>query len=176
MALEIEVRRALFEGAAVSRAATASASWRDSMTVQGTITRCETCGAYARVATGSLAPIEPDYVAPSHVFTTFLPEAPTWPNVCCVCCGPATGRVKMTITYTTDVTPEERMTTAALVAVASMGTVGVASHEVRVTERYMVPHCDQHNNGARLAPAGIGFRSYNYFKQFVAANRAVPGS
>jgi len=142
----------------------------------GTITRCETCGNYARVAAGTLAPIEPDFVSQSHVFTTFLPEAPKWPNACCVCCGPATGKVKMTITYQAEATPEERLTTAALVTVASMGTVGVASEHVVVTERYMVPHCNEHNNGARLAPAGVGFRSYRYFKQFVDANRAVPGA
>jgi len=140
------------------------------------IVRCTECGTYARVdPNGAPMPIAPDFVAPSHVFDTYLPEAPRWPASCCVCGGPATHSEAMSITYAAEPTFEERMTAQAVVGVASLGTMRVAAHHVNVTERYKVPHCDEHAGGAMLVPAGVSFRSYGYYQQFVQANRATVG-
>jgi ribosomal protein L37AE/L43A len=139
----------------------------------GAIVRCAECGAYSRVAGGVLGPIADDFVATAHAFETFLPEAPRWPACCCVCGGAATRGDKMSITFAAEPTFEEKLTAHAVVNVASLGTMRVAEHRVNVTERYTVPHCDEHSGGAQLAPAGIAFRSYPYFRKFVQANRAT---
>ena len=140
---------------------------------EGSIVRCAECGAYSRVAAGVLGPIADDFVATSHAFETFLPEAPRWPTCCCVCGEPATRGEKMSITFAAEPTFEEKLTASAVVGVASLGTMRVAEHHVNVTERYMVPHCNAHEGGAQLAPAGVAFRSYAYFRRFVQANRAT---
>jgi hypothetical protein len=142
----------------------------------GAIVRCD-CGTYARVEQdGTLATIDADFVAPTHAFQTFLPEAPSWPATCCLCGAPASKSEAMTITYAADPTFEEKLTAQAFVAVASLGTATVTKHEIQVTEKYRVPHCDQHTGGAQLAPAGVAFRSYAYYRQFVQANRGSIGS
>jgi DNA-directed RNA polymerase subunit M/transcription elongation factor TFIIS len=162
-----------------SGAALACSSCGNFMTAQGAegaIVRCETCGSYGKLAAGpALHAIDPSYVADRHVFTTFLPEAPKWPACCCLCGDPAAEPVAMAVTYKAEATMEDKLTTSAVVGLASLGTLKVTDQHVQVTERFNVPHCGQHRDGVQLLPAGIGFRSYGYFKQFVDANRATFG-
>lgn len=142
----------------------------------GSTVRCAECGSYALVdAQRALAPVPADHVAATCTFQTYLPEAPRWPACCCVCGATATRTEKMSVTYDADPGLEERMTKSALVGVASLGMVRVTEHVVRVTERYAVPHCDQHAGGAHLVTAGVAFRSYGYYQQFVQHNRATIG-
>lgn len=142
----------------------------------GAIVRCSECSAYNTVnADRTLAAVPADHVAQTTVFQTYLPEAPTWPIRCCLCCGEATRIEKLTLTYEADPGFDERLARSVMVGVASLGTVIVTKHVINVTERYGVPHCDQHTGGARLMHSGVAFRSYAYFREFVALNRAVIG-
>lgn len=143
----------------------------------GAIVRCTSCNVYAQLdATSTAVAIPADFIAQSHAFHTYLPEAPKWPSRCCLCSEPATKREQMQITYAAEPTAEEKLTAQAVVAVASLGTMRVKEHHVNVTERYGVPHCDQHAGGAKLVPMGVAFRSYGYYQQFVNANRANIGA
>ncbi|HEY5927701.1 MAG TPA: hypothetical protein VIV11_38715 [Kofleriaceae bacterium] len=140
----------------------------------GTIVRCTECQKYSQLdATGTPTAIAPDHVASKHAFQTYLPEAPRWPACCCVCTAPATRQEKMQITYAAEPTFEEKLTAHAITGAASLGAVRVAEHHVNVTERYSVPHCNEHGGGALLVPAGVAFRSFAYYQQFVQANRAA---
>jgi hypothetical protein len=143
----------------------------------GAIVRCADCGAYGEVdAQRQLRALAADFVSPNHAFHSYLPEAPKWPAACCMCGQPATRTENLKITYAGEPTFEEKITAQAVVAVASMGTMKVAHHHVNVTERYKVPHCAEHAGGAKLVPAGVSFRSYSYYKQFIDANRSNVGT
>lgn len=162
--------------AAMPIACPACGSFVAAVGAPGAIARCTECGAYNQVnALKALEPIPPDFVAKTPTFQTYLPEAPTWPVRCCLCCGEATRIEKLTLTYEADPGFDERLARSVMVGVASLGTVVVTKHVINVTERYGVPHCDQHTGGAQLAHSGVAFRSYAYFREFVAANRAVIG-
>jgi hypothetical protein len=150
----------------------ACGSWITAAGAPGSVVRCQDCGAFAKLdAAQNLAVLDPSTVAPTHVYETYLPEAPRWPNACCVCCAPATRAEPMSISYEAEPDFAERMTAHAVVGLASAGMLKVGEHVVNVTERYAVPHCDAHSGGAKLAPAGIAFRSYAYQRQFVQLNR-----
>jgi len=140
----------------------------------GAIVRCTECQKYAQLdASGAATAVARDHVATNHAFQTYLPEAPRWPACCCVCTAPATHSEKMQITYAAEPTFEEKLTASAVVGAASLGAMRVAEHQINVTERYSVPHCDTHAGGALLVPAGIAFRSFAYYQQFVEANRGA---
>jgi hypothetical protein len=142
----------------------------------GAIVRCEACTQFAIVEpTGLLGTVPADHVATDHVFQAYMPETVRWPNACCLCCQPATRTQKMALTYTVDAEPEDRMTAALGVAMFSVGTMALTSMTEKVTERINVPHCDAHQDGARMVQAGIQFRSYRDYQQFVQQNRATFG-
>jgi hypothetical protein len=61
-------------------------------------------------------------------------------------------------------------------------TLGMFSAVDRTTISLQVPHCAQHADGVELAMPferaqlnfGITFRSYPYFREFLALNRSTP--
>lgn len=142
----------------------------------GAIVRCEACSQFAIVEPSGLLGVVPaDYLAAEPVFQAYLPETVRWPNACCVCGQPPTRTERLSLTYKVDAELEDRMTAALAVATFSVGMMELTSLTEKVTERINVPHCNEHQGGARMVQAGIVFRSFRYYQQFLQLNRATFG-
>ena len=127
---------------------------------------CTNCHHYFEEIDGSLSEIEPERVAAQPQFRSSYRVTGEFPEMCCVCCGPARRRQKILLTnleneYLESVTGELFETSRWKATSAS------------------VPHCNDHTDGAvlgvdsRLGPY-IRFKSYRYLKAYCELNRTYP--
>lgn len=106
----------------------------------------------------------PDVVAKEPAFGAVLPERFAWPEGCAVCGKLATKQVPVSLTVS-----ETTKNLAAAAAGAAVGRVLVKGSSV--TYGVDVPHCPQHNDGARietqvLGPVRLVFRSHKVARAF----------
>jgi len=141
------------------------------------IWRCSTCDCFGEVVENSrgqeiVRAIENDRVAQRPVFFTSLPEQFAFLDECVVCGAPPEQEIE--ISYVHSSTGTNLLMSAAGVAMA--GTVGVGFTQTGGGTRYSVnvPHCHQHQNGAKLGhlPTGIQiyFSSLPYLHRFERLN------
>ncbi len=101
--------------------------------------------------------VEPDHVASEPVFRVQVPEDASWPSLCPVCLGPATGTTRI-----------EGTSAAGDLAAA------IAPVSVQTVIKMDVPCCDQHRDGVSIVLEGDevfgSFRSMRYWTEFMAAN------
>jgi len=137
---------------------------------------CPHCRAVALFDGKGLAAPPDDHVAPAPVFCAELPvEGMRWPERCCACDAPATRGVTISLQYEESSSLGRDLATRA-------ASLGVLRSVDRTTISLQVPHCERHADGAARAmpyereqPSfGIVFRSYAYFRDFVALNHVTP--
>ncbi len=135
---------------------------------------CGGCHRFLEGKGGELWLTDPNRIAGEPLFGTRLGESFDWPDGCCQCSTPATRRLPTSINITTGSSSAGN----AAVGVLSGGTVVATGGGTRITIE--VPHCEQHDNGARLsAPNGLKdvrilFRSYPYLRAFCEKNGSEP--
>jgi hypothetical protein len=125
---------------------------------------CSSCHTYCEGKDGALWRTDPNRIADEPIFSSPLPAEFKFPGGCCVCGKPAEGNETIKL----------RTQNASSAITAS--TVGVTSStEVSVG----VPHCAEHNGGARLSGTPqsphIKLRSYPYLRAFCELNGTTPG-
>jgi len=137
---------------------------------------CPHCREFGVMLAGKPVKPAPDLLAEKPLFCAELPtEGLRWPDRCCVCSQPATRGVDAKLQFEQDASLGRDMATRA-------ATLGFLKAVDRTTITLSIPHCGAHGNGAELTMPyereqpnfGIAFRSYPYFKQFVALNRSTP--
>lgn len=130
--------------------------------------RCERCGQWS-AGSESMRPLAPDHVAGIAVFSAALPEHVRWPADsggtprCPVCAEPSTRSVKV------------EASSVLGRAVAALSPISLQRvHSLRV------PACPRHDDGVVLDMSGddhglvLRFRSWAYFRDFVALQRSDP--
>lgn len=156
---------------------------------------CPVCGVYAVKEGRSYVRVGDTYVHGAPAFATALPARNIqWPDGCCVCEQPATRMIGVKLVEKTDASFGRDLATR----VASFGVLKAIDVHTYAVE---VPHCAKHADGADLgyvshavrstsdapklgermladrdtqATIGILFRSYPYFKKFLALNHEEP--
>jgi hypothetical protein len=143
---------------------------------EGDSVLCGHCREVAIYEAGKLVKPSPDHIGAKPMFCAELPtEGMRWPDGCCVCGQPATRAIDVRLQYEEDASLGRDMATRA-------ATLGLVKAVDRTTITLSIPHCAQHGDGAALVMPyereqpnfGVAFRSYPYFKQFVALNRSTP--
>ncbi len=123
---------------------------------------CPHCATYLEGST-TMQKVPQDRVAKGAPFEAPLAESFRWPEGCPVCRGPVTGTVTV-----------EGMSMA--------GTMALVAAPVAVARVSKVdaPCCDAHKDGVFLRREGskpiIAFRSFAYYREFVALNQPGPTS
>lgn len=124
---------------------------------------CANCHKYSEGKDGVLWQTDENRIADDPMFTSPLPEQFNFPSGCCVCGKPDVNREKISLRMQNN----SSALTAATVGVTTSTTVSVE-----------VPHCAEHQGGARLAGTPkatlIRFRSYPYLTAFCQANGTTP--
>jgi len=134
---------------------------------------CRSCVEFVEGKAGELWLVAPDRVADSPRFAAPCPEEAAWPEICAVCGAEATRMVSASWSEKQDAPFAADLATRA----ATLGTMKLVT---RVTHSVEVPHCAQHDNGARLRETFEGggnvvvFRSHAYLRAFCAANKVTP--
>ena len=125
---------------------------------------CASCHRYSEGKDDLLWPTDENRIADEPIFTSPLPAQFTLPGGCCVCGRPEVTREKITLRTQN----ASSVVTAATVGVTTSTTVSVE-----------VPHCAEHEGGARLSgtpqSTHIRFRSYPYLSAFCQVNATTPG-
>ena len=137
---------------------------------------CQACGAFLEGERGLLAPSDPARVAAVPLFGAALPDSFRWPEGCVVCGAPATRHVQRSVSVSN--TSASLAKSVASSAVGAVGGVGVLVRSgSRIT--VLVPHCEQHEDGALLEDCGgaqpnVVFRSLRYARAFCQLNDVRP--
>jgi hypothetical protein len=143
---------------------------------EGDSVLCPHCREFGVIQAGKLVKPAPDHVAERAIYCAELPiEGLRWPDGCVQCGTPASRGIPVKLVYEQDASMGRDMATRAV-------TLGMFKAIDQHTISLQVPHCGGHDRGAELVMPyereqpnfGIAFRSYPYFKQFVATNRSTP--
>ncbi len=143
---------------------------------EGDSVLCGHCREIGLFEGGKLVKPSPDHIGAKPLFCAELPiDKVQWPDGCCLCGQPATRGIDVKLEYQEDAALGRDMATRA-------ATLGMFKAVDRTTITLSIPHCAQHADGAALVMPfereqpnfGVAFRSYPYFKQFVALNRSTP--
>jgi hypothetical protein len=143
---------------------------------EGTAVLCGHCREFGLFRGGKLVRVPDDHIASAPVFCAELPfENLRWPSTCTVCTQAATRGVSVQLRYEQDASLARDMGTR-------LATLGMFKAVNETTISLDVPHCEGHVDGAALTMPyergqpnfGIAFRSYPYFKQFLALNSSTP--
>jgi hypothetical protein len=125
---------------------------------------CLNCHRHSEGKDGLLWPTDENRIADEPIFSSPLPEQFTFLSGCCACGRPEVGREKIILRMQNN----SSALTAATVGVTTSTTVSVE-----------VPHCAEHEGGARLSgtpqSTHIKFRSYPYLSAFCQMNGTIPG-
>jgi hypothetical protein len=125
---------------------------------------CGNCHSYLEGKGGLLWQTDENRIADDAIFSSPLPAQFAFPGGCCVCGRPEARREQISL--------QTQNASSAVTA----PTVGVTT-STRVSVD--VPHCAEHNGGARLSGTPqlphIKFRSYPYLRAFCQLNGTTPG-
>jgi len=134
---------------------------------------CEGCKKYLEGENGRLWLTDEARVAETPLFGAVLADTFGWPDGCCVCGEPVARKLPVTLTVSTAKSGLGSLAVGAATGGMLLRTGGGKTFTVEV------PHCAQHDDGARLASdtnetVKIAFRSYPYQRAFCALNGAAP--
>lgn len=146
--------------------------------MKGAVERCQGCGTYFDVSGSLLQEVELDRVQGGQDFTAPLPDSWVMPDLCCVCGQEAEREEEITI------------------KLSYPSQDGMGLMRDLVTHGVRVPHCSQHQGGAKLdsetpkeelsfeSLAGttgvqprmtvLKVRSYRFYQAFISLNRLFP--